>query len=153
MCHGPVTKRFIHLTTLPLSAGTTTLDPTPQNPLRPYTSKPSPTLHLKTLSDPTPQNPLRPYTSKPSLTLHLKTLSKNKWKQQHPNYNQSDSLHKLNRPEQVILFRFRTGHNRLNAYNQSDSLYKLYRPEQVILFRFRTRHNRLNAYNQTASTN
>ena len=28
-----------------------------------------------------------------------------KWKQQHPNYNQSDSLHKVNRPEQVILFR------------------------------------------------
>ena len=30
--------------------------------------------------------------------------------------NQSDSLHKLNRPEQVILFRLRTGHNRLNAH-------------------------------------
>ena len=37
-------------------------------------------------------------------------------KQQHPNYNQSDSLHKLNRTEQVILFRLRTGHNRLNAH-------------------------------------
>ena len=35
---------------------------------------------------------------------------------QHPNYNQSDSLHKLNRPEQVILFRLRTGHNRLNVH-------------------------------------
>ena len=33
-----------------------------------------------------------------------------------PNYNQSDSLHKLNRTEQVILFRLRTGHNRLNAH-------------------------------------
>ena len=42
--------------------------------------------------------------------------SKKKWKQQHPNYNQSDSLHKLNRTEQVILFRLRTGHNRLNAH-------------------------------------
>ena len=46
----------------------------------------------------------------------IKTLSKNKWKQQHPNSNQSDSLHKLNRTEQVILFRLRTGHNRLNAH-------------------------------------
>ena len=32
-----------------------------------------------------------------------------------PKHNQSDILHKLNRPEQVILFRLRTGHNRLNA--------------------------------------
>ena len=39
-----------------------------------------------------------------------------KWKQQHPNYNQSDSLHRLNRPERVILFKLRTGHNRLNAH-------------------------------------
>ena len=31
-------------------------------------------------------------------------------------YNQSDSLHKLNRSEQVILFRLRTSHNRLNAH-------------------------------------
>ena len=46
----------------------------------------------------------------------IKTLSKKKWRQQHPNYNQSDSLHNLNRPEQVILFRLRTGHNRRNAH-------------------------------------
>ena len=32
----------------------------------------------------------------------IKTLSKKKWKQQHPNYNQSDSLHKLNRTEQLF---------------------------------------------------
>ena len=44
----------------------------------------------------------------------IKTLSKKK-KEQHPNF-QSDSLHKLNRREQVILFRLRTGHNRLNAH-------------------------------------
>ena len=31
----------------------------------------------------------------------IKTLSKKIWKQQHPKYNQSDSLHKLNRTEQV----------------------------------------------------
>ena len=33
-----------------------------------------------------------------------------------PKLNQSDSLHKLNRTEQVILLRLRTGHNRLNAH-------------------------------------
>ena len=56
------------------------------------------------------------YTDEKTIT---KTLSKKKWKQQHPNYNQSDSLHKLNRPEQVILFRLRTGHNRLYAHMYS----------------------------------
>ena len=45
-----------------------------------------------------------------------KPSSRKKWKQQHPNYHHSDSLHKLNRTEQVILFRLRTGHNRLNAH-------------------------------------
>ena len=48
----------------------------------------------------------------------LKTLYKKKWKQ-HTNSNQPDSLHELNRPEQVILFRLRTGHNRLNAHMYS----------------------------------
>ena len=42
-----------------------------------------------------------------------------RWKQQHPNFNQSDSFHRLNRPEQVILYRMRTGHNRLNAHMYS----------------------------------
>ena len=37
-------------------------------------------------------------------------------KQQNPNSNQSDSLHKLDRPEQVILFRLKTGHKKLNAH-------------------------------------
>ena len=45
-----------------------------------------------------------------------KPSPRKKWKQQHPNCNQSDSLHKLNRTEQVILFRLRTGHNRLNTH-------------------------------------
>ena len=31
----------------------------------------------------------------------------------------SDNLYKLNRPEQVILFRLRTGHSRLNAHMYS----------------------------------
>ena len=59
------------------------------------------------------------YTSYTDEKTAIKTLSKKKWKQQHPNSNQSDSLHKLNRPEQVILFRQRTGHNRLNAHKYS----------------------------------
>ena len=42
-----------------------------------------------------------------------------RWKQQHPNFNQSYSFHRLNRPEQVVLFRMRTGHNRLNAHMYS----------------------------------
>ena len=42
-----------------------------------------------------------------------------RWKQQHPNFKQSDSLHRLNIPEQITLFRVRTGHNRLNAHMYS----------------------------------
>ena len=34
----------------------------------------------------------------------------------HHDASTSDSLHKLNRTEQVIVFRLRTGHNRLNAH-------------------------------------
>nr|KAG5713187.1 hypothetical protein BaRGS_007714 [Batillaria attramentaria] len=49
----------------------------------------------------------------------VKALSKKTWKEQHPNCNESDSYHKLNRPDQVILFRLRTGHNRLNAHMYS----------------------------------
>ena len=56
----------------------------------------------------TPLIPMKRPSSKPS--------PRKKWKQQHPNYNQSDSLHKLNRTEQIILFRLRTGHHRLNAH-------------------------------------
>ena len=40
-----------------------------------------------------------------------KPSPRTKWKS-----NQSDSLQKLNRPAQTILFRLRTGHNRLNAH-------------------------------------
>ena len=50
----------------------------------------------------------------------INTLNKKKkWKQQHPNFDQSDSFHKLNRPQQVIPFWLRTGHNRLNAHMYS----------------------------------
>ena len=59
-------------------------------------------------SSDTPLTLMKRPSSKPS--------PRKKWSQQHPNYKQSDSIHKLNRPEQVILFRLRTGHNRLNAH-------------------------------------
>ena len=60
----------------------------------------------------------------------IKTLSKKKWKQQNQNVNQSENLHKLNRPEQVILFRLRTGHNRLNAHMYSK--FKVGEPEMCL---------------------
>ena len=61
------------------------------------------------------------YTSYTDEKTIIKTLSKRKkkWKQQHPNCNQSDSLHKLNRPEQVILSRLRTGYSKLKAHMYS----------------------------------
>ena len=50
----------------------------------------------------------------------IKTPSKKKKRRKMeaatPKLQQSDSLHTLNRTEQVILFRLRTGHNRLNAH-------------------------------------
>ena len=67
------------------------------------------------------------YTSYTDEKTIIKTLSKKKWRQQHPNYDQSDSLHKLNRPEQVILFRLRTGHNRLNTHMYNE--FKVDEPE------------------------
>ena len=59
------------------------------------------------------------YTSYTNEKTIIKTLFQEKWKQQHPNSNQPDNLNKLNRPEQVILFRLRTGHNRLNSHMYS----------------------------------
>ena len=56
------------------------------------------------------------YTSYTDEKTIVRTLTMKGWKQQHPNFNQSDSFHRLNRPEQVILFRLRTGHNRLNVH-------------------------------------
>ena len=66
------------------------------------------------------------YTSYTTEKTIIKTLSRKRWKQQQPNSNQSDSLHRLNRPEQVILFRLRTGHNRLMpTYTTSSRLASL----------------------------
>ena len=57
-----------------------------------------------------PLTPMKRPPSKPS------PRKKKKRKLQRPNSIQSDSLHKLNRPEQVIVFRLRTGHNKLNVH-------------------------------------
>ena len=45
-----------------------------------------------------------------------KTLTGKKWHQQHPSHNKSDSCCCLTRCEEVMLFRIRRGHNRLNAH-------------------------------------
>ena len=55
------------------------------------------------------------YTSNADEKTIIKTLTKKKWNQKYQNFNQSDSLHNLNRPEQVILLKLRTGHNRHNT--------------------------------------
>ncbi|RUS80934.1 hypothetical protein EGW08_011315 [Elysia chlorotica] len=46
----------------------------------------------------------------------IKSLLRRKWKQQHPDFNKTDSYHHLSRPDQVIVLRLRTGHNRMNSH-------------------------------------
>ena len=46
----------------------------------------------------------------------IKAKQHKKWMQTHPHYNRQDPYHLLSRPEQVIIFRLRTGHNRLNHH-------------------------------------
>ena len=46
----------------------------------------------------------------------IKAKQKEKWKKQHPKHNKDDAFYHLTRKEQVILFRLRTGHNRLNHH-------------------------------------
>ena len=46
----------------------------------------------------------------------IKAQQQKKWLEQHPNYIKNDPLHALTRAEQVIIFRLRTGHNRLNSH-------------------------------------
>ena len=65
------------------------------------------------------------YTDEKTLII---TLSKKNWKQQHQNSKQSYSLRKLNKPEQVVLFRLPTEHNRLNAHNVQRVLLLLHFP-------------------------
>ncbi|GFS17627.1 RNA-directed DNA polymerase from mobile element jockey [Elysia marginata] len=38
------------------------------------------------------------------------------WRQEHPQHNSKDAIHKLSRAEQVTIFRLRTGHNRLKHH-------------------------------------
>ena len=87
--------------------------------------KPDPAVDISTLRDPRNEQADRlaregvqpdqesMYNSYVDEKMIIKTLTKKKKKkkkkkkrkQQHPSFNQSDSLHKLNRPEQVILLR------------------------------------------------
>ena len=46
----------------------------------------------------------------------IKSLARKKWLQKHPNYNEKDDYYRLKREDQVILFRLRTGHNRMHAH-------------------------------------
>ena len=46
----------------------------------------------------------------------IKTSQHLKWLQKHPRHNPNDPYHSLTRWEQVIIFRLRTGHNRLNYH-------------------------------------
>ena len=55
--------------------------------------------------------------------LRLKTITKStirqRWNKAHPNYSRHDQYHLLTRPEQVTIFRLRTGHNRLRQHMHS----------------------------------
>ena len=46
----------------------------------------------------------------------IKNKMKSKWKARCPNSNAADPYYRLNRREQVIIFRLRTGHNRLRYH-------------------------------------
>ena len=99
-----------------------------QIPARKISDKPNPAVDSSTVRNPRNEQADRLareggqldqedcYTSYGDEETTMKTLSKKRWKLQHPNFNQSDSFHKPNTPEQVILFRLRTGHNRPIAH-------------------------------------
>ena len=59
-------------------------------------------------------------TNEPTSYNEEKTLIKSKkqdeWTKQHPNNNKKDPYYQLTRHEQVIIFRLRTGHNRLRRH-------------------------------------
>lgn len=46
----------------------------------------------------------------------IKTTLKKKWKQEHLNHDSNDCYYDLSRGDQVIIFRLRTGHNRLRHH-------------------------------------
>ena len=47
---------------------------------------------------------------------HIKRHSKTRWLQNHKDFCKTDPFYKLSREDQVIIFRMRTGHNRMNAH-------------------------------------
>ena len=46
----------------------------------------------------------------------IKQYQQRKWADQHPTYNKCDPYYELDRSEQVLIFRLRTGHNRMNHH-------------------------------------
>ena len=46
----------------------------------------------------------------------IKALVNKKWRQEHPKFDKMDGYHKMNRTDQVIMLRLRTGHNRMRAH-------------------------------------
>ena len=47
---------------------------------------------------------------------HIKRHSKTRWLQNHKDFCKRDPFYNLSREDQVIIFRMRTGHNRMNAH-------------------------------------
>ena len=45
-----------------------------------------------------------------------KALRKNEWKSRHPNHNKHDDVYRMSRKNQTIIFRLRTGHNKLKYH-------------------------------------
>ena len=54
-------------------------------------------------------------TFKEAKTL-VKAIQHSRWLQQHPKFERSDPYYQLSRNEQVIIFRLRTGHNRMKHH-------------------------------------
>ena len=46
----------------------------------------------------------------------IKAKQHSRWTVQHPHYNKADPYYQLTRQDQVVIFRLRTGHNRLNHH-------------------------------------
>ena len=46
----------------------------------------------------------------------IQAKQNSKWMQEHPQHNKKDPYHLLSRQEQVIIFRLRTGHNRMKKH-------------------------------------
>ena len=46
----------------------------------------------------------------------IRTAIYQRWIENHPNYSKTDAYHRLNREGQTIIFRHRSGHNRLNKH-------------------------------------